>query len=121
MGKLTNMKPRLGTLSPRLGYAPNDEKARDQRRVGHEPWRRWYRIARWQKLRQAVFLRDLYTCQMPGCGRLEGNTSLLVCDHIKPHKGDQRLFWDETNLQTTCKPCHNGVKQRMEKGRPGGG
>jgi len=28
-------------------------------------------------------------------------------DHIKPHKGIQELFWDESNWQSLCKPCHS--------------
>lgn len=78
------------------------------------PWRAWYKTARWRALRLKVFLRDLYTCQM--CGRLEGDTSKLVCDHIKPHRGDERVFWDEANLQTLCKACHDTVKQAEEQG-----
>jgi 5-methylcytosine-specific restriction endonuclease McrA len=52
--------------------------------------------ARWQALRLKVILRDLFTCRK--CGHLEGETSQLVCDHLKPHRGDERLFWDEDNL-----------------------
>jgi 5-methylcytosine-specific restriction endonuclease McrA len=46
---------------------------------------------------------------------VEGNTSLLVCDHIKPHRGKEELFWDEGNLQTLCKPCHDSLKQAEEQ------
>ena len=28
-------------------------------------------------------------------------------DHIKPHSGDLRLFWDRRNWQGLCQPCHN--------------
>jgi 5-methylcytosine-specific restriction protein A len=28
-------------------------------------------------------------------------------DHIKPHRGDQELFWDPTNHQPLCERCHN--------------
>jgi hypothetical protein len=38
-----------------------------------------------------------------------------VCDHRKPHRGDEHLFWDETNLQTMLKACHDGPKQRAEQ------
>lgn len=24
-----------------------------------------------------------------------------------PHRGDQKLFWDESNWQALCKPCHD--------------
>ncbi|WP_324696571.1 HNH endonuclease [Candidatus Thiothrix phosphatis] len=30
-----------------------------------------------------------------------------VVDHITPHRGDKRLFWDEGNWQSLCKPCHD--------------
>jgi 5-methylcytosine-specific restriction protein A len=77
------------------------------------PWKRWYKTARWRALRLSIFLRDLFTCKK--CGHLEGDVSLLVCDHIVPHRGDERLFWDEANLQTLCKRCHDTVKQIEEQ------
>ena len=30
-----------------------------------------------------------------------------VVDHIIPHRGDQRLFWDQTNWESLCKECHD--------------
>lgn len=87
---------------------------RDQRSAAL-PWKRWYSTARWQALRLRVLQRDLFTCQMQGCGRLEGNTSLLVCDHRIPHRGSEKLFWDEANLWTLCKRCHDSVKQKEEQ------
>ena len=32
---------------------------------------------------------------------------LLLLDHIIPHRGDQRLFWDQTNWESLCKGCHD--------------
>jgi len=40
----------------------------------------------------------------------------LVVDHIKPHKGDPGLFWDQDNWQALCKRCHDSDKQRIERG-----
>lgn len=80
-----------------------------------KPWKRLYKTARWQQLRMRVFIRDLFTCQDKDCGRIEGDTSQLVADHIKPHRGDERLFWDEANIQTLCKPCHDTKKQKEEQ------
>jgi 5-methylcytosine-specific restriction protein A len=91
----------------------NAERMDRRRRI--QPWLRWYNTKRWQDLRIKIFTRDLFKCQMPGCGRIEGNTSLLVCDHKKPHRGNEQLFWDETNLQTCCKHCHDSTKQREEQ------
>jgi len=30
-----------------------------------------------------------------------------VVDHIDPHRGDRRKFWDGANLQSLCQGCHN--------------
>lgn len=38
-----------------------------------------------------------------------------VVDHIIPHRGDKRLFWHRTNWQPLCGPCHNSIKQRLER------
>lgn len=46
----------------------------------------------------------------PLCVRcsLEGKyTQATVVDHIIPHRGDKLLFWDNTNWQSLCKPCHD--------------
>ena len=83
------------------------DRSRDQR-----PYRKWYKTARWRALRWAVLVRDLFTCQM--CGRVEADTSKLVADHRKPHRGDETLFWDILNLWCLCAWCHSGAKQREE-------
>lgn len=86
-----------------------------QPRRNDPPWRRWYKLARWQELRLQIFERDGFTCQRKGCGVLVGDTAQLVCDHVKPHRGSPLLFWDQANLQTLCKPCHDAIKQREEQ------
>jgi 5-methylcytosine-specific restriction protein A len=40
-----------------------------------------------------------------------------VVDHIKPHKGDPELFWNEANWMALCSHHHNSEKQRIERGR----
>ncbi|WBU28360.1 HNH endonuclease [Rhodopseudomonas palustris] len=70
-------------------------------------------MARWAALRLRIFPRDNYTCRR--CDRVEGDTSLLVCDHVDLHRGNEQLFWHEGNLQTLCKPCHDKHKQREEQ------
>ena len=41
-------------------------------------------------------------------------TAATVADHITPHKGDYNLFWHGA-LQSLCNPCHNSLKQHVEK------
>lgn len=115
MARLKTLPARLAPAPSRLATQTHAGPERDRARSIAAPWRAWYKTARWQKLRQAVFLRDLFTCQMPRCGKIEANTSRLVCDHKVPHRGDDRLFWCEANLQTLCKPCHDRVKQAEER------
>jgi len=45
----------------------------------------------------------------------EGRVSAgCIVDHIIPHRGDMVLFWDRSNWQSLCKPCHDIVKKREE-------
>ena len=34
-------------------------------------------------------------------------TAAEVTDHIVPHRGNAALFWDKSNWQSLCKPCHD--------------
>lgn len=43
-------------------------------------------------------------------------TAAEVVDHIKPHRGDQQLFWDQSNWQSLCKTHHDSDKARQEHG-----
>jgi 5-methylcytosine-specific restriction protein A len=104
----------VATVRPRVGFIQRAdlERARDLARDADELTRRLYKTARWQRLRLFVLSRDLYTCRL--CRRIEGNSSLLVCDHIEPHRGDVERFWAGP-FQTLCKACHDGEKQRLER------
>ena len=44
-------------------------------------------------------------------------TAATVVDHVIPHKGDKALFWDTSNWQAMCAPCHSSktVKEDMGK------
>lgn len=62
--------------------------------------------------------RARYLAAHPFCVHCRENglfVAATVVDHIVPHQGDQRLFWDEkNNFQSLCRTCHNSWKQRME-------
>lgn len=57
--------------------------------------------------------RDTYLKQHPFCVRC--GQAAAVVDHIVPHRGDQRLFWDKGNWQPLCVNCHSSAKQREER------
>jgi 5-methylcytosine-specific restriction protein A len=115
MGRLKTLPGRLSALPPALNYIDTSSRPTEANRSTFSPWRKWYSTARWRALRLRIFARDLFTCQWPGCGHLTADTSQLVADHRRPHRGDASLFWDEANLQTLCKPCHDRHKQRAER------
>ncbi len=98
-----------------MGRVTDVPATRDQERAALVPWRAWYNSARWKRLRMEVLEAALFTCQWLGCGRVEGDTALLVADHVVPHRGDEALFWDRGNLQCLCKDCHDTHKQRWER------
>lgn len=112
MAKLTGLTPAVGRLQSRVSYLKPARRMVGARGEDRSD-RRFYGTKRWQRLRWKILQRDLFTCAK--CGRVEGNTSLLVADHIVPHRGDEALIWDEGNLQCLCKRCHDSVKQREER------
>lgn len=117
MGKLTNLRSNIGSLSPRLGFAQGDTKAADKSRNQLAPWRAWYKTARWAKLRHQVFLRDLYKCQRTGVlviGKHPAPNS-PVANHKRPHRGDPNLFWDINNIETVSKAVHDRLIQSEER------
>ncbi len=38
-----------------------------------------------------------------------------VVDHITPHRGDKKLFWDENNWQALCKHHHDKKTMTEDK------
>jgi len=84
------------------------------------PWRKWYNTARWERLRQQVFVRDGYVCQRSGvlCVGKHPAPNSPVANHKVPHKGDPKLFWDIDNLETVAKEVHDGLIQSEERALP---
>jgi 5-methylcytosine-specific restriction enzyme A len=58
---------------------------------------------RWRRARQAFLARHPLCVMCAAAGRLESAT---VVDHIVPHRGDTRLFWNKANWQSLCGRCH---------------
>lgn len=68
----------------------------------------------WQKARAAFLAKpENVLCRM--CLAKGLYTPATVVDHIIPHRGDQKLFWDRSNWQPLCATCHSSTKQAQEK------
>jgi len=71
-----------------------------------------YQTKRWKSERK-VFLQEHPFCAI--CKKYGYLKAATVVDHIKPHKGDEVLFWDQSNWQACCKSCHDSTKQIKER------
>ncbi|RBO54057.1 HNH endonuclease [Rhodovulum sp. BSW8] len=132
MARLKMLRSATPRLSTGLGYLAADRAAQSRSRDARLDYRKWYKTARWQRLRWAALVRDHFRCRRCGAvhpqltaecdalaaiGQLDlvtGSAPGFVADHIVPHRGDAGLFWDRANLQCLCKACHDRAKQREE-------
>lgn len=88
------MNSKYGRVQSRLG-------ARDR---GYD--RKWQRAA------------DSFRWRNPwcvGCDAYGVKRQATVVDHVIPHRGDQRLFWDTSNWQSCCMWHHSSVKLELER------
>jgi 5-methylcytosine-specific restriction endonuclease McrA len=87
---------------------------RDNRRSPEAAeYRRLYKTARWIKLRNAHKAKEPLCRYCMQQGRA---VPMAVVDHIRPHNGNEALFFDPSNLQSLCRPHHDATKQAEERG-----
>lgn len=60
--------------------------------------------SKWRKARER-FLKANPLCIE--CLKKDRLIEAVVVDHVAPHRGDKKLFWDENNWQALCKNCHD--------------
>ena len=63
-----------------------------------------YGSLRWKRMRVA------HLSEHPFCVRCNGFAT--IAHHKTEHKGDPRLFYDLTNLESLCVACHNREHER---------
>jgi 5-methylcytosine-specific restriction protein A len=69
--------------------------------------------SKWRKAR-TNYLRHHPLCAE--CERHGRVVPATVVDHIIPHKGNQKLFWDTSRWQSLCKSCHDAKTAREDGG-----
>lgn len=67
--------------------------------------------SQWQMASKA-YLATHKRCKIQGPSCTERATCV---DHIVPHKGDMKLFWNRENWQAACASCHS-TKTASEEG-----
>ncbi|WP_454056046.1 HNH endonuclease [Cupriavidus sp. Marseille-Q8015] len=117
-GRVAQAGSRLPTMQPgswrtsaltsaQRGYGYRWQKARAEHLREH-PFCVY--CLREQRIAATTVADTILECAARGLPVPYGN----VVDHIKPHRGDQALFWDRTNWQTCCATHHSRDKQRQE-------
>ena len=69
---------------------------------------RMYDSPDWRAARKA-YLRQHPLCVM--CKQFGRVTPAKIVDHIKPHKNNYEMFWDQDNWESLCASCHSGIKR----------
>lgn len=76
-------------------------------------WHRFYDKKIWkEKLRPAQLLKEPYCRE---CAREGHRVRATTVDHIKPHRGNWKLFTDPNNLQSLCKRHHDKKTQAEQR------
>ena len=65
--------------------------------------------SKWNKARK-IFLAQHPLCAICGAPATD-------VDHIIPHKGNKKLFWDQSNWQALCHSCHSRKTAREDMGK----
>lgn len=107
MTKLKSLPARLGSAPQRLSAVSSSSwRAGKESRESRGYDRKWKRY-------RLSFLSRHPLCVM--CTTKGLVTAATIVDHRIPHQGDMAIFWDTSNHQSLCKPCHDGEKARQER------
>ena len=67
--------------------------------------KRWYDSARWKRARD-TFLRRPGNVLCAWCREKGIITASQTIDHVEAPRGDERLFWDQSNWRPSCLRCN---------------
>lgn len=71
----------------------------------------------YKEWRLAVYKRDGFTCQFPGCSR-KGFGAKIQAHHIKRWADAPELRFQISNGVTLCKRCHNAIESQEQAYEP---
>lgn len=97
---------------------PKHRPAATSRRVWDNPTRKTRQALYWGRWRRvsAQYLQLHPMCQCAECATSGSPRAADCVDHIKDHKGDVALFWDEANWQALHHDCHSAKTRRENPG-----
>ncbi|MBQ2262732.1 MAG: HNH endonuclease [Loktanella sp.] len=74
---------------------------------------KWYHQKRWTTIR-LIQLSKQPLCQR--CLSYDEVKPALHVDHVMPHAGDAKLFFNTSNLQSLCHSCHSFKTKAEQRG-----
>lgn len=97
------------SVAPGTGYCPTHAAAYNQEHSANRPVHltQLYSSYRWRKARATYLSRHRFCVNPHGLHRSIVPVVADRIDHILRHRGDPLLFWDQSNWQSLCTPCHN--------------
>lgn len=96
--------PNCPELTNERYCSKHKKKESSQYDKNSRPFKYLYNSSRWKKLRKH-FLQEHPLCEE--CKKNGLVKTATIVDHIQSHKGNEELFWDESNWQALCKECHD--------------
>lgn len=84
--------------------ASNQRKAQAKLSVVAREGAAFYKSERWHRLREMHLAMHPLCADCRELGQLRAAREV---DHITPHRGDPRLMWRASNLQSLCRSCHS--------------
>lgn len=109
MPKIQSLRPRIGRFSTAIGSTMGQATYIYDQRRGNSTQRGYG--YKWQKEREAWLSKNPLCVNCEQEGRINPASEV---DHITPHRGNQKLFWDRKNWQSLCKTHHSEKTARGE-------
>jgi len=100
-GRGNGMSGRCGPLNPRFVDGSSPERQRT------------YASGVWKEMLRRIYKRDGHACLR--CGSRGTGARGLHAHHVKPWAGNEALRFDENNIVTLCRKCHEWVHSRKNK------
>ena len=94
------------------------DKHRQEKASRYERYERDQKSKRLYNYRWAKASRA-YLNNNPLCVECKKNNKITparVTDHIVPHKGNKKIFWDRSNWQPLCDSCHSRKTAKEDGG-----
>lgn len=108
--------PKPHIRGERNGMAGRTGESNPNFKDGSSPERqRLYANAEWKAFLRRIYARDLYRCTR--CGSPKKGRRSLHAHHIKPWAGNPTLRFDESNVVTLCRKCHEWVHSTLNINR----